>query len=147
MKTIPEHDEHALFDAKPTSRFVIVGGYIPVAIISEHDTFLAAETALDGITVRCRIYERSNGVWVCRLAASAKGSVKKTKQIFVMTPGSVGTWWHAGGQDLDQAMQGIMNLIKPDVAELLSNTGDAFCVDIAVREMTDQEVDELPEVP
>lgn len=63
-----------------------------------------------------------------------------SKQLFVRVPGSDGAFWHCGGPTLEDAINGLRNLLANG-----GKDGDSLSVELEIREMTDAEIAAIPE--
>lgn len=60
------------------------------------------------------------------------------KRLFAWTPSGDDQWCLCGGPDLDDALAGLMNVIRHDVGEILNGNTSELSIEFAVREMSDE---------
>lgn len=70
------------------------------------------------------------------------------KRLFVIAPGTDDTWLYCGGPDLEDALRGLMNVIREDVRSMFDGkeNQDGFSIDLELRVLTDDDVSELADI-
>lgn len=72
-------------------------------------------------------------------------SQEKKRRLFVRCPGTDETWCHCG-DTVAEAMKALGYMLESDIELLFDDPAMDFSVDFEIREMTDAEVEALPDI-
>lgn len=71
----------------------------------------------------------------------------KKPRLFLLSDSLDETWCHCGGPDKEDALNGLRNMLEPEVFDLLAGRKpEGTTIQLKVEMMTDEEVAKLPDL-
>jgi hypothetical protein len=71
---------------------------------------------------------------------------KKKPRLFVYSDKFTdGTHWHCGGPGVNDALTGLVNVLKDQIAQVLDGRAEAIDITLTCSRMTDKQIRNLPD--
>ncbi len=92
-------------------------------------------------------FEEHAVVRLCELKPKeTRGQRRETKnRLFIRCPGSDEIWCHCG-DNVAEAKAAVGHMLEADIEILFNDPGMSFSADFEIRQMTDAEVEALPDI-